>query len=134
MAFTKFFIRPDVKGWKQDFVGSSELGAGYSSLKLPSASSLIPLLGRPAQLHVRNMYVVYPCCSHTKRATTFKSPGSSTALHQKIMQTTLDDVCMIVFCSAVQNYIIFGLFRMLLQSYLINLLGLTWKMSFMKYL
>jgi len=32
---------------------------------------------------------------------------------------------MIVFCNAVQNYIIFGLFRMLLQSYSINLLGLT---------
>jgi len=30
------------------------------------------------------------------------------------MQTTLDDVCMIVLCSAVQNYIIFGLFRIAL--------------------
>ena len=34
-----------------------------------------------------------------------------------MMQTTLADVCVIVLCSAVQNYIIFGLFMMLLQSY-----------------
>src|SRR6218665_3933206 len=98
------------------------------------SESLIPLLGSPAQIHVRTMYFVYPCCSSTRRATTFKSPGSSTALHEKMMQTTLDDVCMVVFCSAVQNYIIFGLFRMLLQSYSIYLLGLTWQMSYMKYL
>ena len=26
------------------------------------------------------MYVVYPCCSPSKRAITFKSPGSNTAL------------------------------------------------------
>jgi len=41
------------------------------------------------------------------------------------LQTTLDDVCMIVFCSAVRNCILLGLSRMLLQSYSINLLSLT---------
>jgi len=35
------------------------------------------------------------------------------------MQTTADNVCMM------QYYIIQGLFRILLQSYLLNLLGLT---------
>jgi len=42
-----------------------------------------------------------------------------------MMQTTLDDVCMMVLCSVIQYYIIVGLFRMLLQSYWLNLLGLT---------
>ena len=41
----------------------------------------------------------------------------------KMMQTTLDDVCMMVY-SAVQNYIILGLSKMLLQSYWITLFGL----------
>jgi len=39
-----------------------------------------------------------------------------------MMQTTLDDVCMI-YCSAMQYYITLGLSRMLLQSYWLNLLG-----------
>src|SRR6218665_2898821 len=37
--------------------------------------------------------------------------------NQNMMQTTLDEVWMMVLCSAKQYYIILGVFRMLLQSY-----------------
>jgi len=48
-----------------------------------------------------------------------------------MMQTTLDDVCMMVLRSAMQYYTVLGLFRMFLQSYLKKLLRLTQKMSYM---
>src|SRR6218665_2289743 len=115
------------------------MGAGYSSLELlhfvcQSSPFLPQVVQFPCSAvsltyNVRSMIFVYPYCSPIKRATTFKSPGSSTALHHKLMQTTLDDVCVIVLCNAVQNYIILGLFRMLVQSYSINFLGLTHKLS-----
>jgi len=55
---------------------------------------------------MKEICILYiPALVSLKRETNFKLPASSTALHPKMMQTTLDDVCMIVFSSTVQNYI-----------------------------
>jgi len=147
LAFTKFFVRPIVwfegvvaefchpliwRGGSRILSPSTELGAGYSSLELlhfvcesiPSASSSIPLLRRPAQVHVET-YILYITAAVSLKMQ-LPSNHLAVVLHwNRKWRKQLWMMCaLIVFCSVVQNYIIFGLFKMLLQSYSIKLLGL----------